>query len=437
MEEGKNNKKRILLIVILMVIICLVILILCPKNKNRSGLKDGFITIDNNSTTIVKDLFYITKDKKTLVNLTSLDGLMNLDVVRDNTNYRISTVKNQITVIEGSEDIYLNAIKFSSNDDYNPPVSINGYTYADFDVIMGLLGYENSSQENYDQTIIEITLDKKDDFIDDEYTELVPSVKEEIEKESESEQIEDKFELPETSEEGLDETIPVVPIPTVEDTKEEIETYPQRIPETDENGEITNREDLESIPDKEAEKREEKWEEIKNDLSEEFKDATPGFKQNAYAEISENTFCFNEASLGIYGNTITVSHNTGDGYYLVVQIGADWTDQALNVVSKESKAYYEGLEDIYKKTILKVLGPIEGEKFFTYFKAHADKTVQGGYISAYDEKGNITSVMTDNAVGDGVRASTMELSQWCGRFTDDGFEYNVVRNGDGISIYVF
>ena len=133
MEEGKNNKKRILLIVILMVIICLVILILCPKNKNRSGLKDGFITIDNNSTTIVKDLFYITKDKKTLVNLTSLDGLMNLDVVRDNTNYRISTVKNQITVIEGSEDIYLNAIKFSSNDDYNPPVSINGYTYADFD----------------------------------------------------------------------------------------------------------------------------------------------------------------------------------------------------------------------------------------------------------------------------------------------------------------
>ena len=361
---------------------------------------------------------------------------MNIDVIRNENTYRVITTKNQITVEYDSPEYSINAIKFKEDDAYKKPVKINGYVYADLDKIMETLGYDNISQENFDETIVEIIITPNENYNEEDYTELMPSLlpqfKEEVE--TSAPQIEDQLEKPIEEDRNVvgEENLPTIPEPTAPARNDDVVMVDPEILESLENEE----KDTEHLISKE-EKKKEKWENVKEELTENFKESTPQFRQEAYKEFSEDIFCFNAGSLGTYGNTITVFHDRADGNYMVVQISSDWSDQAMNVVTPESKAYYAGLENLYKETIIKVLGENEGTLFFDYLKAHADKTMIGGYISGRDERGAIVSQWTDGPVGDGLQASTLELSQWCGRKTDDGFEYNIVRNGDGIEIYVF
>ena len=428
-EETQNplRKKLIGLGVIILLIIAALIGIFRTKHTGPSGVKDGFITVDGQSSKLVSGLFYLTEKQDVMVNLTKLDGLVNIDVIRTDDTYRLSTVRNQITLTYGSSDVYLNSVKFTDDNAYIAPVSVNGYVYGDMKEIMNLFGYTLKIKMNGDESVVEAIVGKNTKFNDSDYTELkpiLPVTVEEEETETEK-QIEDQLVAP-TDEMNIEETgdLPLV-------VPEATEAAPVETTEAAADAEGETK-------DTWQEKKENRWVETKNVLSGYFKDATPAFRQEAYADITDNVFCFNRASLGTYGNTITVSHDTPDGYFLIVWICADWSDQAKNVVSEESKAYYSGLEELYKKTIIEVLGENEGTSFFTYLKEHADKMMEGGgYIGAYGEHGEITTQWTDEPIGDGLQASTLDLSNWCGRYTDDGFEYSIVRDGNGLKIYLF
>lgn len=447
-EQLKNDIKKIkkmpkgykiALIILSIIAIIIGFFLFLPNKETKKDygrVRDGFVTVGEKSTELIPDLFYTDENGKHFINLINFDGYMNVDVIRNENVYRVITAKNQITITDGSSDYSVNAIEFKDDEKYSAPINVNGYVYADLDKIMETLGYDNISQENFDETIVEIIIKPNENFDEENHTELMPNLipqfKEEIE--TSAPQIEDQLKTPIEENRNVEgeEVLPIIPEPTAPAKNDDVIMIDPEILES-----LANEEkDTEHLVSKQ-EKKEEKWEYVKEELTETFKESTPQFRQEAYKEISEDVFCFNAASLGTYGNTITVFHDRADGNFMVVQISADWSDQAMNVVTPESKAYYAGLEELYKKTIVDVLGENEGTLFFNYLKAHADKTMTGGYISGRDERGAIISQWTDGPVGDGLQASSLELSQWCGRKTDDGFEYNIVRNGDGIEIYVF
>ena len=58
-------------------------------------------------------------------------------------------------------------------------------------------------------------------------------------------------------------------------------------------------------------------------------------------------------------------------------------------------------------------------------------------MNVLDEKGIAQPVWTDGPVGDGIGAKDLELSQWTGRYTDDGYAYEITRNGDGLKLVIF
>lgn len=412
-------------------------LLLCNKKDNNSGIKSGYITIDDKSSDFIDDLFYLDNENQILINLMKLEDCLSVDVIRSKDLYIISTVKKQITIYAGKKEYDVNTTKIIDDDEYHIPVSVNSYIFADSDMIFKLFGYRASYRYNTDKTTIEGILLKEDFFDNNDYTELKTNVVEknmipEPSKQIEDQLIENKENIEPGTEDSSIEQPPLIPEATEIDTSNLNLTDKPFISDSE-----TEEYNEETIKQTEKQHKEDRWQETKSELTNIFKNSDPNFEQNAFATLGDNGICYNQASKGTYGNTITVIKDTYDGYYMVATLSADWSDQAGNVVSEQSKKYYSGLESVYKKTLISLLGENEGTSFFEYLKEHADQKQQGGYISQYDEKGVIQSVWTDDYIGDGMRASTLELSQWTNRYTDDGLRYDIVRNGDGIMIIIF
>lgn len=400
------------------------------KGKNDSfEIKNGYITLEGTSSEVSSGMFY-EKNGAFRINLTGLDLHTDLDVIKNKNSYIIANMSNQMKITPDVKEYDFNSVTFSEDATYLAPIVIDDYVYADSNMIFGLFGYDVEYQYNSGKTAIEAILTQKENFNKDDKK---ITVMEHATKEEPKIDVPSGWSKEDAEKEQMNTNEPVT-VPDLPEIDKSILAEPETLPnETD----AAASEETEAAEVTEDKKKEERWEKVEEELTNLFQSSTPNFEREPYVPIGEDAFCFNAGKLGVLGNTISVVHNSGEGYHMVVYLSAEWSDQALNVATPESKAFYAGLENVYKKTLIYALGETEGADFFNYLKQHADQTTEGGYVNVLDEKGIAQPVWTDGPVGDGIGAKDLELSQWTGRYTDDGYAYEITRNGDGLKIVIF
>lgn len=143
------------------------------------------------------------------------------------------------------------------------------------------------------------------------------------------------------------------------------------------------------------------------------------------------------STYGGYGE-IEINHNNSRfGTFVTAEIGNDWSDQETNVAVAVAKASYSQKTDIKEKTIKAVVGDKVGTELFNYIKIHAnEKLLGGGYISTINDSGELSMKWTDDGIGDGIQAGTLDLSAWQNQTTDYGKRFSVVYDGELI-IHVY
>lgn len=425
-----EKKKKILIGTAAAGAAVLYLILLSTGNKKTSieELRNGYITLDGTSSEVSSGMFY-EKNGTMRINLTGLDLHTDLDVIKNKNSYIIANMSNQMKITPDSKEYDFNSVTFSEDESYLVPMTINDYVYGDSSVIFSLFGYDVDYQYNSEKTAVEAILTQKENF--DKNNKKI-TIMEHATKEEPKIDVPSGWSKEDAEKEQMNQNEPVT-IPDVPEVDKTILAEPETMPNETEAAEET----AEAAPLTEDEKKEERWEKVEEELTNLFQSSTPNFERESYSPIGEDAFCFNAGKLGVLGNTISVVHNSGEGYHMVVYLSAEWSDQALNVATPESKAFYTGLEDVYKKTLIYALGETEGTEFFQYLKAHADQRTEGGYVNVLDEKGVAQPVWTDGPVGDGIRAEDLELSQWTGRYTDDGYAYEITRNGDGLKLVIF
>ena len=91
----------------------------------------------------------------------------------------------------------------------------------------------------------------------------------------------------------------------------------------------------------------------------------------------------------------------------------------------------------YISTIKSIVGDKIGTELFNYIKQHADKKqLGGGYIATLDNSGELAMKWTDDGIGDGIQAATLDFSAWQNRTTDYGKRFSV-DNSNGLAIHVY
>ena len=157
-------------------------------------------------------------------------------------------------------------------------------------------------------------------------------------------------------------------------------------------------------------------------------------------------FIYQDISSALYGNNITIRYSK-EGVW--AEIGSSWSDDAYNIVDPLSRSYYLEQVDLKEKTIKALLGDNVGQELFNQVNAHALKLSDyDGHIPYYDENGNVIHGYTlfnmktnqndfiedpnDDGWktvlgrgGDGINASTMDLTSWKNRTTDYGKQFSV------------
>lgn len=143
------------------------------------------------------------------------------------------------------------------------------------------------------------------------------------------------------------------------------------------------------------------------------------------------------STYGGYGE-IEINHNSSRfGTFVTAEIGNDWSDQETNVAKPIAKANYSQKSDIKEKTIKSIVGDKIGTELFNYIKQHADKKqLGGGYIATLDNSGELAMKWTDDGIGDGIQAATLDFSAWQNRTTDYGKRFSV-DNSNGLAIHVY
>ena len=143
---------------------------------------------------------------------------------------------------------------------------------------------------------------------------------------------------------------------------------------------------------------------------------------------------------GGYGETVLTHNDQRHNTYVTVAIGNEWSDLEQIFNDAISKASYANSVDIKEKTIKAAVGDKIGTELFNYIKQHADKRkTGGGYIStSHDEHGYPVMVWTDDPIGDGIMAETMDLTNWKNKTTDYGKRFSVDYNStDGLLINIY
>ena len=172
---------------------------------------------------------------------------------------------------------------------------------------------------------------------------------------------------------------------------------------------------------------------------------------------------FDTTLYGGPGETYVMHDHSGLKTFVTAVIGNVWSDNANDVTNSLNMAEYANKPDIKEKTIKAVVGDKVGQELFNYIKQHADKKseglkivldangkpIMGMYEWDWDENGNKvdlgffenpkgTQYKREYAVlGNGIDASTLDLSAWQNRTTDYGKKFNVTNEGRVINIHVY
>lgn len=465
LPEKKQNKNLPYIIIAILFILILLILLFSRVGKKSDipEFMDGYITVGTASSPTYSDLFYKSGEKY-LIDLEGLDKTTNLDTITTSDGLAVNNIFDQVFVSPGYDYYYVNSNKISDDDNYTAPVVIDEKVYADTDIILNGIGYDTTYNFSADKSVIELKIDVKDK---DRYYTVIPN--KELEKDEEDE----IAEMPQAEEGAIEnpglevnrpgeelqtvprpeqtkseddkKNLPVIPSETEAETNPEetegMTEVPSEIEEIEETTVAQEPEEpaREYNPNRKTDEEFEAiWAEDKEELKNIFENSTPNFKQDAYKELSSNFVGFNIAHGAIYGNTISVIHDTTSGEFLYISFNGDWSDQANNITSEESRAYYLGVPEVYRKTLVTCLGENVGTELFNYIKAHGDRTITGGYVARVNpETKAVESVWTDGEVGNGVDAQHIDFEAWQDRTTDNGLRFDVVRNGNGIDIFVY
>ena len=172
---------------------------------------------------------------------------------------------------------------------------------------------------------------------------------------------------------------------------------------------------------------------------------------------------FDTTLYGGPGETYVMHDHSGLKTFVTAVIGNDWSDTANDVTNSMNMAEYANKPDIKEKTIKAVVGDNIGQELFNYIKQHADKKseglkvvldangkpIMGQYKHELDANGNFVEIgFFENpkgtqfkreyaVVGNGIDASTLDLSAWQNRTTDYGKKFNVTNEGRVINIHVY
>lgn len=445
MKDKTADKKKTVKIVVFVLVALLILAAVIAAvffSRNRyliTGTKAGLIKTELAESGTKKDLF-LEKEGRYLISLSKLDECVNVVVIRIAGGYVVRTDKSQITIYEEETTRYsVDGHDVTNDGFYIGPAMVNETVYGDTDTIFGIFGYDTSYSLSADGSVVQLTLSRGADADPYEKIDAVPET--DTVPETRAPQIEESAIAAENV--TADGQLPTVPRP--ETITATVETYPAEVQHIIDGNpakaEIETKayvpRDTEPVNDLIDEEFEEKWQQEKGALSQIFSEGTPSVGNIPYKERSQNMIAFNPMSGGIYVDTISVVRTDNMDHYIEAEFCSDWSDLALNTDSVETQAYYNGIPEIYRRTIRELLGETEGEALFNYIKAHADITADGGYVAYHDEHGDIQTKKVDTPVGDGVRASSLDLEEWQNRRTDDGLRYSVSRAGDGFKITIY
>lgn len=191
--------------------------------------------------------------------------------------------------------------------------------------------------------------------------------------------------------------------------------------------------------------------------------------ENSLALSSSYTYAYSDYAFQYNGKpagaetTILNIDKSDDELYIMAWIGPNWSDEAESMLSSAMMASYANAPDVKEKIIKTLVGDNVGTELFNAIKTHADKKstgwqevlgpdgnpIKGNKRSTMDSNGNVTwyfeedqsGVQTkmekvDN-IGDGIYASTMDLSAWQNRTTDYGKKFSLEANGEGFILRIY
>ena len=420
-RRKENIKKNFAAVTVAVIVLMIVAFFVSRKAGNKEGtfseaevsyeVKNGRITADG-KTSGMKEAMFLIKDGTVYINLTKLGECISLDVIANTDGYVIRSPKIQLTLCTNGTVQLIDGSGSERPQEDSKPVISDGSFFSDSDRIFHTFGYKTAYQTSVDNKSVELFLDREEE---NQYDTI-----EVIAEEKPADAITETGEAPQLGAPSDDGTLPKV---------SEVDPVG--------NGDIQTPDDSVMISDKEAD---ELWKEKKSTISSVFKGATPLPGSAPYRESSDGReISFNPMTGGVYYDTLNITDEPvgEDSVLLKASFSGDWSDYAANTPVAGAKAYYNSLPAVYEATIKSLLGPEEGERFFSFIKNEADRMTKGGYILVWDENGTLQSQWTDDYVGDGVGSSVTSYADWQGQATDDGLRYNVSRNGNGFTITIY
>ena len=188
-----------------------------------------------------------------------------------------------------------------------------------------------------------------------------------------------------------------------------------------------------------------------------------GLDSRVYSHGYGDNSVWYDFDTALMGASNHILHNPTNGDYITAWIGHNWSDMANDAMDSAMMAYYAAQPDVKEKMIKAIVGDNVGQELFNYINEHAKKTSSGykevldangqlirGYyknvnngnnyftrVFVEDPNGYDTKVEYMSNVGDGINASTMDLSMWKSRKTDYGKTFSVEANGGALMIHVY
>ena len=428
-----NNKQKILFGACAVAVIAIAVILITILTKPKNFVIDGIIEAGGEESSQVEGLF-LKKDTKYFIDMDKLDRCISADVIRVPGGYAIRTTKTQVTIFEDENRYRMNQSDVTDDNSYSMPIVIGTNVFGDADTIFKGFKYDTSYSESLNGKLVRLVLTKQPDS--DPY-ETITAVKDsEPASYQRPKQIEEgAIDYGEETGNGQLKTVP----------KPEEETYPADVQAVIDNRPTEDNlatksfvpRDPQPKNDFSDEELDAKWEQEKGALVNIFSQGIPNTGNVAYEVRGDSMLAFNPMNGGIYVDTISITRSGNENHFIVAEFCSDWSDLIVNTDNEGTRAYYAGIPETYRKTIVSLLGENEGTKLFDFIKPHADIMANGGYVSRHDESGEIVSVWTDEPVGDGIMANELDFSEWQNRISDSGVRYSVSRVGEGFKITLY
>ena len=442
--KNDNTKKKIIPVVIILVLLLAGSLVYLVTRKTgndiqtSSGPVRGYIESEGTVSDEYDGLFLSKQDGRYLVELELLDKCLDLDVIKTSEGFAIRTTKHQITVIPEGTDYIVNSNRISGDDSYLPPETVNGSVYADTKTIFDVFGYAQEYSVNTDGSLVKLFLTKADG---DPYETIRAEKKKAQDIEETKPQIE---ELAVRESLSLDkpgaepETLPVPEEKAETSGKSEEKTTASETETAGSNEKPLRIDRPVTVYKMTEEEFDREWKKDRDTLAAVYESAVSSSPdQPSFEQRSDDFIAFNPMSSGIYYDTVSVQHDPVTGEFADIIISHEWSDQAGISDDERSNAYYAGIEEVVRKTLVTTLGQNAGTELFQYIKAHADIKQPAGYVVRKNEHGQLESMWVEEPVGDGIMASEMDFTEWQGRHTDSGLRFSVSHHGNGIEIRIF